>query len=103
MNTTKLIELCDKYTVEVSFNGFQTHKHNVINATKLLEEIHLTSDIPKDEFILNINKGNFMSNELEDIFRNIKTQGTFTIAGHEALGCDAYIECNKLPWLPKQK
>ena len=52
----KLKQLCNEFTVEVSFNGFMPFKHNVIDANKLLERIHEVSDLPEDTFIDNINK-----------------------------------------------
>jgi heme oxygenase len=96
-----LKELCNKFTVEVSFNGFQPFTHKVIDANKLLENIHevVSDEVSKEDFIKNINSGNFMTKEIEDIFRNIKSQGTFKIHGHEKLGNHSYIECEKLIWL----
>lgn len=99
MNLEKLIELCKKHTVEVSFNGFMPFKQNVIDADDLLEEIHTVSELSKDDFIKAINDGNFLTVELESIFKNIKSQGTFLILGYEALKNHSYIECNKLNWL----
>ena len=99
VDINKLKELCNKFTVEVSFNGIQGFNHKVIDVNKLLEEIHEVSDISKEEFIKNINKKNFMSNEIESIFKNIKSQGMFRIAGHEALGNNSYIECKSLKFL----
>ena len=103
MDLNKLIELCNKFTVEVSFNGFILFGHKVIDANKLLERIHEVSDLPKEEFIKNINEGNFMTDELNDIFHNIKSQGMFVIHGHEALKNHSYIECKSLKkWLPEK-
>jgi len=99
MNIEKLKELCNKFTIEVSFNGFHPFKHKVIDANKLLEEIHLVSDVSKEEFIKNINSGNFMSSEIESIFRNIKSQVMFLTNGHEELGNHSYIECKTLNFL----
>jgi len=99
MNLDKLKELCNEFTVKVSFNGFDPFSHDVIDANKLLEKIHEVSELSKDEFIKNINEGNFMTKELEDIFRNIKNQGAFLISGHESLGNHSYIECKTLNWL----
>ena len=100
MNIDKLKALCNKYTVEVSFTGFESFPHKVINAEKMLEEIHNTTDIGKSEFIENINKGNFMTAEYESIFKSIKTVGTFQTRGNEALnGAKTYIECKSLNWL----
>jgi len=99
MNLDKLKELCNKHTVVVSFNGFTPFSHKVVDANKLLEEIHEVSDISKEEFIKNINNENFMAPEIESIFRNIKSQGTFLIAGHETLGNHSYIEHKSIPWL----
>lgn len=99
IDINKLKELCNKYTVEVPFNGFSIFEHKVIDANKLLEEIHTTSNIDKDKFIENINSKNFMSDEIRDIFYNIKSQGPFLLKGHEALGNHSYIECSKLNWL----
>lgn len=99
INIDKLKDLCKEFTVEVSFNGFQPFTHTVIDANKLLEKIHECSEIDKNEFIKNINNGIFMSKELEDIFKNIQSQGVFLLAGHEALGNHSYIECKSLNWL----
>ena len=99
MNIIKLKELCKKFTVKVSFNGFMPFKHEVIDANLLLEVIHEVSDLPKAEFIANINEGNYMSPELESIFKNIQNQGVFMIAGHEELKNHSYIECKSLEWL----
>lgn len=100
MNIDKLKALCKKYTVEVSFNGFEPFTHKVINAEKLLEEIHTTTNIEKCEFVENINKGNFMTPEYESIFKSIKMVGMFRTKGDEALnGAKAYIECKSLNWL----
>lgn len=100
MNIDKLKALCNKYTVGISFNGFEPFTHKVINAEKLLEEIYTTTDVEKSEFIANINKGNFMTPEYESIFKSIKTVGMFRTKGDEALnGANAYIECNSLKWL----
>lgn len=99
MKLEKLIELCNKFTVEVSFNGIELFTHNVIDAEKLLMEIDSTSDIPKEQFISNINKGNFMTPEYESIFKSIKRQGVFKIKGYENLSGDAYIERKSLKWL----
>lgn len=100
MNIDKLKSLCNKYTVEVSFNGFEPFTHKVINADKLLEEIHTTSDIHKSTFIENINKGNFMTAEYESIFKSIKMVGMFKTKGDDALnGAKSYIECSSLNWL----
>jgi len=101
INIGKLKELCNEFTVSVSFNGIQVFSHNVIDANKLLDRIHEVSDLPKEEFVANINKGLFMSTELEYLFKNIKSQGTFKIAGHEALGNHSYIECKNIKWLNK--
>ena len=87
------------FTVEVCFNGFMPFKHDVIDAELLLEQLHTTSDIDKDEFIANINAENFMTPEYESIFKSIKTQGVFKVIGHEALSGNAYIECKELNWL----
>jgi hypothetical protein len=99
MNLEKLIELCNKFTVEVSFNGIELFTQNVIDAEKLLIEIDSTSDLPKQEFINNINKGNFMTPEYESVFKSIKRQGVFKIKGYEKLSGDAYIERKSLNWL----
>jgi hypothetical protein len=61
MNIEKLKELCNKYTVEVSFNGLMPFTHKVIDAQKLLEEIDTTSELPKQQFIDNINNKNYDS------------------------------------------
>lgn len=95
----KLKQLCNEFTVEVNFNGFTPFKHKVIDADKLLVRIHEVADIPKEKFIENINKGIFMCDEIMSIFNNIKSQGTFKLAGHEALGNHSYIECNKIYWI----
>lgn len=97
--TEKLKKLCREFTVSVNFNGFHIFQHKVIDANKLLERIHEVSSLTKEEFIQNINSGNFMSKEIEDIFKNIKSQGPFLLAGHEALGNHHYIECKSLNWL----
>jgi len=99
INLEKLKSLCNEFAVEVSFNGVQLFTHKVIDANKLLEKIHECSDLPKEDFVKNINSGFFMSKELEDIFNYIKSQGMFRIAGHEALGNHSYIECKSLSWL----
>ena len=100
MNLDKLKALCNKYTVEVSFNGFEPFTHKVINAEKMLEEIHTTTDVDKSRFIENINKGNFMTPEYESIFKSIKTVGMFRTKGDDELnGAKAYIECSSLNWL----
>ena len=100
MNKDKLIALCNKYTVEISFNGFN-FTHKVINADKLLKDIHTTTDIEMSKFIENINKGEFMTSEYEDIFKSIETVGMFKTKGDDALnGAKSYIECNRLNWLP---
>lgn len=99
INLDKLKELCNKHTVKVSFNGFEPFNHKVIDANNLLEEIHEVSSLSKEEFVKNINEKNFMSLELESVFKNIKSQGPFAIKGHEALGNHSYIECKKLIWL----
>ena len=99
MNLDKLIELCDKYTVEVSFNGIAPFTHNVIDAEPFLEEIHTTSNIDKDEFVSNINNGNFMTDEYNQIFHNITQYGIFKIRGHENVTGIAYIETEKLEFL----
>jgi len=99
MNIEKLKELCNKYTVEVSFNGLMPFTHKVIDAQKLLEEIDTTSELPKQQFIDNINNKNFMTPEYESIFKSIKTQGVFKVAGHENLSGNAYIERKSLNWL----
>ena len=102
INLDKLKVLCNQFTVEVSFNGFQTLIHKVIDANLLLEKIHEVSDLPKEQFIENINKGKFMSKEIEEIFNNVKRQGVFLLAGHEALGNHSYIECKSLKWLKNE-
>jgi hypothetical protein len=99
MNLDKLKELCNEFTVTVSFNGFYPFTHKVIDANKLFEKIHETSELPKEDFINNINNGNFMSKEIEDIFNNVKHQGKFLIAEHKVLGNHSYIECKSLNWL----
>jgi hypothetical protein len=99
IDINKLKQLCNEFTVEVSFNGFAPIAHKVIDANKLLERIHEISYLPKSTFMLNINKGDFMCSELSDIFHNIKSQGTFKLAGHEDLSNHSYIECSKLNWL----
>ena len=99
MNLDKLKELCNKFTVEVSFNGFEPFTQKVIDAEKMLLEIDTTSDLSKEEFISNINKGNYMTKEYESIFTSIKTQGVFKTKGFENLSGNAYIECKSLNWL----
>lgn len=99
MNLDKLKELCELFTVTVAVNGFLIHSHKVIDANKLLERIHEVSDLSKDDFVTSINKGEFISKEIEAIFMNIKSQGTFKLAGHDALGNHSYIECSRLKWL----
>jgi len=99
MNLDKLRELCNKFTVEVSFNGFEPFTQKVIDAEKMLLEIDTTSELSKEEFIANINKGNFMTPEYESIFKSIKRQGVFKIKGYENLSGNAYIECKSLNWL----
>ena len=99
MNLDKLRELCNKFTIEVSFNGFKPFTQKVIDAEKLLTEIETTSELSKEEFIANINKGNFMTNEYESIFKSIKRQGIFKLNGHKNLSGNAYIECKSLNWL----
>lgn len=99
MNLDKLKELCNKFTVEVSFNGIELFTQKVIDAEKMLLELDTTSELPKEEFISNINKGNFMTPEYESIFKSIKRQGTFKIKGYEKLSGNAYIECKSLTWL----
>ena len=99
MNLEKLKELCNKFTVEVSFNGFEPFTHKVIDAEKMLLEIDSTSELSKEEFISNINKGFFMTPEYESIFKSIKHQGAFKIKGYEKLSGNAYIECKSLNWL----
>jgi hypothetical protein len=99
MDINKLKELCNKYTVEVSFNGFKPFKHKVIDAELLLTDIHLTSNLSKDEFVKYINSGDFITPEYKSIFKSIKSQGIFKLAGHEALGNHSYIECKSLKWL----
>ena len=100
MDLNKLKELCNKYTVEVNFNGFQGFKQKVINADKLLEEIHTTSDLPKDEFVEKINSSDFMTPEYENIFTSIKTYGMFKTVGHEALkGAKGYIEVKDIDFM----
>lgn len=99
INIQKLKDLCKEFTVVVSFNGLMPFTHKVIDANKLLERIHECSNLSKEEFVNNINNGIFMSKELEDIFRNIQSQGMFLLAGHEALGNHSYIECKSLSWL----
>lgn len=99
MDINKLKELCNKYTVEVSFNGIKPFKHKVIDAELLLTDIHLTSNLSKDEFVKYINSGNFITPEYKSIFKSIKSQGIFKLAGHEALGNHSYIECKSLKWL----
>lgn len=99
ISITKLRELCNKYTLTVSFNGFNPFTEKIIDANLLLEEIHLISDLPKDDFIKNINTGNFVYTELESIFRNIESQGTFLIKGYEQLGGHSFIKCKNLKWL----
>lgn len=99
MNIELLKSLCNKYTVTVSFNGFTPFTHNVIDADLLLAEIHSVSDLKKEEFIDNINKGEYMCEEIKSIFHNIKSQGTFLISGHDALKNHSYIECKSLNWL----
>jgi hypothetical protein len=95
MNIVKLKELCNKYTVEVSFNGFCMFFHKVINADKLLSEIHLTSTLSKENFIKNINEGNYMFIEYEDIFKNIKSPHEFIVQGQKNLNGCSYIECKQ--------
>jgi hypothetical protein len=99
MNLDKLRELCNKFTVEASFNGFEPFTQKVIDAEKMLLEIDTTSELPKEVFISNINRGDFMTKEYESIFKSIKRQGTFKIKGYENLSGNAYIECNSLNWL----
>ena len=65
----------------------------------MLLEIDTTSDLSKEEFISNINKGNYMTKEYESIFTSIKTQGVFKTKGFENLSGNAYIECKSLNWL----
>ena len=104
VNENKLKELIKKYTVEVSFNGFASYNHNVVNARLLLEDLHLITDTDKQEFIKFVNWNNrptfpteYKKNELlRFIFDSIKSQGVFKIAGHEALGSDPYIEIKTL-------
>jgi hypothetical protein len=40
-----------------------------------------------------------MTPEYESIFKSIKTQGVFKVAGHENLSGNAYIERKSLNWL----
>lgn len=99
MNLTQLVKLCNKYTIEVSFNGFEPFSHKIIDAEKLLAEINTTSSLKKEEFISNINKGHFMTPEYESIFKHIQQQGLFKIKGYENLSGIAYIECKALNFL----
>ncbi len=93
INTNKLVELINKYSVEVSFNGFMPFTHKVVNANKLLNDIHESADCTKEEFITLINTGGYKYNPMINvIFTNIQHQGKFKLAGHEALGSDSYIE-----------
>jgi hypothetical protein len=97
MKLEKLIELCNKYTIVVSFNGFDAFKHKVIDAEKLLAEIHTTTDISREDFILNVKSGNFMTPEYETIFKSIKFKGI--TKGLKKLSGNAYIEYKSLYWL----
>ena len=99
MDLDKLKELCNEFTIEVSFNGFAPFTHKIIDAEKLLPLIDTTSDLPKDEFISNINNKNYMTPEYESIFKSIQFQGTFKSKGYEKLSGNAYIECKSLNWL----
>jgi len=99
MDLSKLKEMCNKYTVEVSCNGFVGFNHKVIDAEKLLENIHQTSSVEKDEFIKNINEKNFMSPEYESIFKSIKFKGEFKVKGDEKITGSSYIEHKSLSWL----
>lgn len=96
MDIEKLKELCNKYTVEVNFNGLDGFKHKVIDAEKLLKEIHTTSELDKETFIKNINSEKFMTPEYENIFRSIKLYGIFKIKGHEAITGKGYITVKTL-------
>lgn len=99
INVEKLKKVCDQFTVTVSFNGFEPFTQKVIDVYKLFDVIHEVADVDKDEFTKNVNKCNYMSPELETIFRNVKCIGTFKIKGYEALSGDAYVECKALNWL----
>jgi hypothetical protein len=66
MNLDKLRELCNKFTVEVSFNGFEPFTQKVIDAEKMLLEIDTTSELPKEVFISNINRGDFMTRHVQN-------------------------------------
>ena len=99
INIEKLKELCKKFTVSVSFNGFTPITQNVIDVNKLFDVVHEVSDVDKDEFIKNVNKNVYNSPELESIFRSVKCEGMFKIKGYSALSSDSYVECNSLNWL----
>jgi len=100
IDVEKLKEIITNLTVTVSFNGFVPFTQDVINAKKLLEQIHEIADCTKDEFVQYINSGTYKENDiLNSVFSNIQYQGMFTILGFDAIGSDPYIVLNKLTWL----
>ena len=107
IDNEKLVKMINDNTVTVAFRGLTMFNHKVVNARKLLETIHEVADCDKETFIDYVNISNnpitYMDREkykeipeIKAIFHNIESQGTFRIAGHEALGNDPYIEIKKL-------
>lgn len=99
MNKDKLIALCNKFTVVVSFNGFEPFNHKVIDVELLLDKIHTTTDMSKDELVERINSGDFITPEYESIFKSVKSVGEFKTKGQENLSGKLYIQCSDLDWL----
>jgi hypothetical protein len=107
IDTDRLVALIKKHTVSISFNGFIGFKHDVVNARKLLDEIHDVADCDKDVLVDYtkcryhsdkwMDKEKYKPNAMIDIlFNNIERQGVFLVAGCEDLGNDPYIEIKRI-------
>lgn len=98
IDENKLIELCEKHTYTVSFNGLSMFTEKIINVNKLFEHLHTVSEYSKDEFLKQVNRGN-KPPLLKEIFDNVEFQGVFKIAGFEVIGNAAFIRCSKLSFI----